>query len=336
MRIFVCLFLLLNFGHDSCAQYRRDIDKELDRLDADVALVVQRSIDYLPIWTENSDSVYINVLDKWYITEVTRVSLVETEIRGNRGGWNQNEILEPVSPEITNAFDLENYMSKALGDTVDNITATIDHQGLSAAITIKVDDKVFYHQQSGGELYLFPVISPDKKYVVFISEMNGLMLVRLPAKKERLSKLDKKLNSGIRWMNKNNCDAASRDFKAVLEIDSLNPCALYNLALCQFNDNALEDLEATLETLFKVEPNNFEATELKASVHYLRGAYEKAVDLCENILSAHPYYYENYYLLLANYEALEDTKQICRVLEAAQSNGLNDADLKSYYNASCK
>lgn len=336
MRLLLSLFLMLSMSHVASAQYRRNIDKELDRLDADIALVLRRSIDYLPIWSENSDSVYINILEKWYVLEVTRASLVETEIRGKRGGWNQNELLEPVSQEIIDGFKLDNYMSKALGDTVDNITASIDHQGLSAAITIKVNDEVFLHQQSGGELYLFPVISPDKKYVVFISEMNGLMLVRLPHKKERLSKLDKKMNSGIRWMNKNNCDAASRDFNAVIEMDSENPAALYNLALCQFNANALEELETTLETLFLVEPNNFEATELKASVHYLKGEYEQSAALCETIMEEHPYYYENYYLLLANYEALEELNQICRVMETAQLNGLLDEDLKSYYESFCQ
>lgn len=335
IRIIFAVAVLFGTAFSAASQYRRNLDKELDRLDTDIALILSRSLDYMPIWSDSSDAVYVNILDYWYTFNITQTSLVESEIRGKKGAWNQNELLEPIDDAIVANFELDDYMENARIAEQGNVKATIEQQGFSSILIIEVDGKEFYRQQSGGEVYLFPAISPDGKYLVFISEMNGLMLVRLPHKTAKMSKLDKILNKGIRSMNKNDCEYSMKHFKEALEIDSTNVTALHNLALCQFNLNLLEELAITLSKGLRHDPGNFESQELLASLHYLNGEYEEAAEICEVIMDAQPYYYENYYLLLAVYEAMEELKPICRTLEKAQAARLGDPELKAYYLSSC-
>lgn len=332
--VFVALFLTT--VANVSGQYRRDINKELDRLDTDVALVLQRNFDYSPFWSDSSDAVYVSILDQWYTFHITRASLVETKIAGKLGGYNQNEILESIEAETVTNFDLDNQLELLHSTERENISVTIEQKERNSILTIEIDGEEYYQQQSQEEAYLFPTISPDGKFLLFVAEKNGLILVRLPQKKSKRTKLDKILNKGIRAMNENDCDKSMKHFKAVLELDSTNKTALHNLALCQFNLNLLDELEVSAHTGLRHDPDNFETKELLASLLYLRGSYEDAADLCEEIADAHPYYYENYYLLLAAYEGLEELKSICNTLEKAQNAGLEDSELKLYYFSSCK
>ncbi|PWL24211.1 MAG: hypothetical protein DCO96_14495 [Fluviicola sp. XM-24bin1] len=166
IRSLLLVFVVLSLHQTAQAQYRRELAKEMNRLDADVSLVVRRSLDYLPIWSENSDTVYVNILDKWYAWAV-RASLVETEIRGVRGGWNQVELLEPVSQNTIDGFELDGYMKQVKGDTLDKIEATIEYEGFISTLIIKINGKEYYRQKSGGEEYMFPRISIAKRNCSF-------------------------------------------------------------------------------------------------------------------------------------------------------------------------
>lgn len=335
IRFLLLLFVFLGMQFSAFAQYRRDLGKEMDRLDADVALVLRRSLDYMPIWSEDSETLYVNVLNKWFAMEATRASLVETEIRGRRGGWNQTELLEPVMQEIIDGFDLDNYMSTVRGDTLDNIEASLDFQGFSSILTIKVDGKEFYRQQSGGEEYLFPKISPDKKYVAFITVMNGLMIVKLPDNKTKTSKSEKLVNEGIRYMNTNDCDMALKKFDLALEKDSTNGAALHNKAMCLLNQDKLAELKTTIQAAKRHDPEYFENDYIMASLAFLEEDHDKAIELCKTLIQEHPYYYDSYYLLIAIYEAQEDFDKICALMKQLAGIGYSDTDLTTYFSDKC-
>jgi tetratricopeptide (TPR) repeat protein len=336
IKIVVFVTIFLSTITNVSGQYRRDINKELDRLDTDVALVLQRTFDFMPIWSDSSNAVYVSILDQWYTYNITRASLVETTISGKLAGYNQNEILEPIEAATVANFDLDGQLAFLHSTEQDNVKVSIEQKELNSILTIEIDGEEYFKQQSQDEAYVFPSISPDGKYLLFIGEKNGLILVRLPQKKSRRTKLDKMLNKGIRAMNKNDCDKSMKYFKSALEIDSTDNTALHNLALCQFNLNLLDELAVTANAGLRHDPDNFETKELLASLLYLRGSHEKAAALCEEIVDEHPYYYENYYLLLAIYEGLEELKSICNTLEKAQASGLEDTELKLYYLSSCK
>ncbi len=334
-RIVFLVAFLLGFIGSASAQYRRDLHKEMERLDADVALMLRRNLEFMPVWSHGSDSVYVNVQGYWYTLEIARTSLVRTEIDGHDGGWNQNEILEPIPvsfDENRYALDLEKSMYSA---EKDNIKATISKAGTTHTLLVTIDGKEYYRQESNGEALLFPRISPDGNYLVFVGDRSGLLLIRLAPEKLKLTKVDKKLNNAIDVMNDNNCEKSMKLFEGVLDEDSTNVVALHNLALCQFNLNLLDELEATIDIGLRHDPEYFETNELLASLHYLRGEYEAAAEVCEIIKAAHPYYYENYYLLLATYEALEDLQNICKTLKSSINAGLADKELKAYYLGSC-
>ncbi|MCR9172562.1 MAG: hypothetical protein NXI10_08730 [bacterium] len=333
-RSLLIIFLAVSIHHSAQAQYRRDLGKEMDRLDADVALVLRRSLDYLPIWSENSDTIYVNVLDQWYAMAL-RASLVETEIRGVPGGFNQVELLEPVSSETIASFQLDNYMRHVRGDTLDNIEATLTTQGFSSILTINVNGKEFYRQQSVGEEYLFPVISPDKKYVAFITVMNGLMIVKLPGKKSRVSKAEQLLNKGINAMNENNCEVALENFNASLEKDSTNGAALHNKACCLLTTGKLDELITTLNIAERLDPGYFENRELRAAWHYHNQEYDQAIDLYKQLIEEQPYYTDTYYSLIATYEEMEDYDSICIVIEQLESTGVRNKNLKEYFADKC-
>lgn len=316
-------------------QYRREISKEMDRLDAEVAVLLQRPPENIPVWNSNSDSIYVSLGGYWYALEVSKLSLVKTEIAGKKAGWNQNEILEPAPNHldgIAKLLDNENIMHF---HRKEHISVRITANDAGNTLSVSSNNEILYQQKSSLETYLFPSISPDGKYLAFIGDRNGLMLVPLSKEKQKRQKLDKILNKGIAAMNDNKCATSMKFFRKALAIDSTNGTALHNLALCQFNLNLLDDLETTLKSAIRHHPEYFENFEIWASLHYLKGNYDEAAKACEDIMAAHPYYYENYYLLLATYEALEDLQNICRVLKAAQNARLDNSELKAYYLSSC-
>ncbi|GAB5418092.1 MAG: hypothetical protein Crog4KO_31720 [Crocinitomicaceae bacterium] len=335
IRIAFIVAFFFGFTGTTTAQYRRDVHKEMDRLDADVALMLRRDLEFMPVWSEGSDSIYVNVQGYWYTLEIARTSLVKTEIDDHRGGWNQNEILETIPSAFDESIYLPDMEANIRFAEQDNIKATITQEELKSILVVEIDGGEYYRQESNREAFLFPRISPDGKFLVFIGDRSGLLMIRLKPEKSKLTKVEKKLNKAIDVMNDNNCEKSMRLFEGVLAEDSANVVALHNVALCQFNLNLLDELEKTIEIGLRHDPDYFETNELLASLHYLRGEYEEAAEVCEVIMAEHPYYYENYYLLLATYEALEDLQNICRTLKNFIDAGLVDKELEFYYLSSC-
>lgn len=325
---------MLGFHPTASAQYRRDLDVEMDRLDADVALILRRSLDYMPIWSENSDTIYVNVLGKWYAMEATRASLVETTIRGAKGGWNQAELLEPVDQKTIDGFELDGYMKHVAGDTLDNIEASIDYIGFSSILTVKVDGKVFYQQQSGGEEYIFPVISPDKKYVAFITVINGLMIVKLPSEVQ-VTKIDKIVNKGISAMNRNDCEKAIEYFNEALEKDSTNKEALHNLVSCYYNLNQIDAMETAALRGMRLDPDCFETKALYAGILFNRKDFDGAAEICEQIVEEHPHYYKIYSYLYNIYTETENREKACYTIERAAKIGLSNEEFAGYRQRMC-
>lgn len=85
----------------------------------------------------------------------------------------------------------------------------------------------------------------------------------------------------------------------ILQIDSLNEQALYNLSLCEFKLNNIQESLNTLEKLIEFYPNNFEAKALMGKIYDSIGEYDLAIDIFYSVISNSNKHY-NLYFDLAN------------------------------------
>ena len=193
MKHFLIICAILT-AYNVNGQYARNVSEELDRIDAKIGLVVPFGIDYFPIWSEDSKKIYFNIRDTWKIFDLNKVVLVETVWRDWAIGYNPKAIFELADSTLIGSFELDRSIESLLISTNENTEAKIEQYGLQSGITIKHKGEVVFEMVSGGEVYHSPAISPDGKYVAFIAEMNGLMLVKLD--KKPLSNLSKFLANG--------------------------------------------------------------------------------------------------------------------------------------------
>lgn len=313
-RILPLLFILLGIQLSASAQYRRDAAKEFERLNVKSALVLNRSLDYCPIWSQSSDTIYVNIIGDWRAFEVGRLSMIPASVQNKEVGMSNNEIVDAVDSTIIPTFDLEQCNTAPLSAEQGNIVAKIEQEGFSSHITITVDGKKYYSQRSGGEVYHSPRISPDGKYVVFVAEMNGLMLVRLPEAKIELSKVDKINNKALNAYFDKGPKGAIPYYEKSLEIDSTDACALHNLAMCQMEMENFSEGKNLIDATRKFHPNNYEADFLDALHSFIQEDFQTCEDICDKLIKEHPYYSLPYYLAATMLEKSGNKERLCEIL----------------------
>lgn len=162
----------------SVAQNPRPLISELNRCDVNTVLLWPvPNIDEYPLWSKNSDYLAFNQMGRWIKLNLNEVFLTPADWRGRTIGMNTTEVLDSVTTE-----DLEEYKKATIYDprkvtTKDGITLELKMTDSYTEFAIVDKNKKEKRLlQTGGDNCHSLSLSPNEKFVAFISEMNGLMV----------------------------------------------------------------------------------------------------------------------------------------------------------------
>lgn len=186
MNIAVCLGIMLSILVMLNQEQRKlqSLEEEMKRLKVDtVLLIFTQSYEDLPRWSPEGSYLAFNTDGTWRKIDLSQVALdPATWRRGKRLGVMVSE--ESISE--TSVVEVKNWrqFSKKHARKIrlrNNTTLELRLEGLSTAfiVTPKGQKAKIYWRTGLENCHTF-IPSPDERYIVFISEMNGIVLFKVP------------------------------------------------------------------------------------------------------------------------------------------------------------
>lgn len=166
------------YGQDTS----KDIESEMTRLKTETVLIVNsQAIDEYPLWSPKSDFIACNIEGKWYKFRLTNIDLSDAKWRGQVIGVlttkdAYSELTKKEQTEFENVSKFNQREVKTKEGT--KIELKLDGMSVSLIIT-KKGQKGKKLWTSNGENCHSLVLSPNEKYVAYLCEMNGLLVMKL-------------------------------------------------------------------------------------------------------------------------------------------------------------
>mgnify|MGYP003592592824 CR=1 FL=1 len=177
--ILVLTILTLNvYGQDTT----KSLNSEMTRLNTETALIVQsQAIDEYPLWSPNSDFVACNIEGKWLKFRLSNIDLVDAKWRGQTIGFlTTKAAYSELKSEEKADFEKVSKLNPRKVTTKDGTTVELKMEEMSVSLIVtKKGEKAKKLWTSGGENCHSLVLSPDEKFVAYLCEMNGLLIMRL-------------------------------------------------------------------------------------------------------------------------------------------------------------
>lgn len=181
-KIYIIILTVLTFnvyGQDTT----KNLNSEMLRLKTETVLIVQsQAIDRYPMWSPSSDFIACNIEGKWYKFRLTNIELGEAKWRGQTIGVlltedahtsltdNEQKQFDKVSKFNQREVTAENGTKIELKETGE----------LSVSLIVtKKGEKPETLWTSGMENCHSLVLSPDEKYVAYLCELNGLLVMKI-------------------------------------------------------------------------------------------------------------------------------------------------------------
>jgi len=158
------------------------LSTELSRLGVETVLIINsQSIDEYPLWSSNSDYIGCNIMGKWHKIRLTDIKLQEATWRKQTIGvlTTQDAISEMTKDETKDFKKVSKFQPREI--TTSNgtkIELKMDGFSVSLIVTKKgQESKTLW--TSGGENCHSLTVSPDEKYVAYLCELNGLLVMKI-------------------------------------------------------------------------------------------------------------------------------------------------------------
>lgn len=180
-QILLGLPLLFSAAH---AQQLQSLDKELNRIGTETALIMPaQDVQEYPLWSPQGDSVAVNIQGAWQKIDLSLISLkpsswpagqrigvinsssISGAAREEIGLWRKGSRLNPQRVTTKSGTRVE--------FKLDDLRATT-----SMVITARGKKPLVLWTGAMENCHSL-VLSPDESYVAFISEMTGLLVMRL-------------------------------------------------------------------------------------------------------------------------------------------------------------
>lgn len=176
------LFLAFSACSTSQDVKKRTLETELARLKTETVLIVQsQAIDEYPLWSSKSDYIGCNIMGKWYKVRLTDIHLVEATWRNQTIGvlTTEDARSEMTDKEVKEFKEVSKFQPREVV-TSDGTKIELKMEGFSVSLVVTKkgqDPKILW--TSGGENCHSLTVSPDEKYVAYLCEMNGLLLMKI-------------------------------------------------------------------------------------------------------------------------------------------------------------
>ena len=186
MRRIISTLIVLScstYGYCQFTQVDQGLDSELKRLGTSTVLILKsNAIDEYPLWSKTGNFLALNVEGKWIKIELDKVRLESAKWRGGQPlGINvaKDSVALADDAEIKEWEKLTKMYPREI--TLPNGTKIeLTEAGMSVSLIItKKNSKPESIWTTGGENCYSLTASPDGRFVAFISELNGAVLMKV-------------------------------------------------------------------------------------------------------------------------------------------------------------
>jgi hypothetical protein len=302
------------------SQLARPLDIEMTRLGADITVLVPYgAIGEYPIWSPNSDYVGINVIGEW-----KKVGLTETYLVGADWGkklvasYNFNGVMEPMTMEEVEEFKTASPWDPHKVTAADGTIYEITPPTPGTTFTIsKPGQKPIVVWTQGG-VYHQLTLSPDGRYLAFLSETNGLMIFATDKIKlaSTSGAAELQVNEVISLIEKAKYKKALKELDVIIGAFPSHPEAylLKGQLLYRFMNQraaALPFLEKSIE----LAPERAMYVHILADYYSTIHAYQKAIEALHLFNSLRPHHTYVYEELGSLYEEIGDLDKACEMYQ---------------------
>lgn len=179
-KIYIILFIILTFR--VYGQETKNLSSEMIRLNVETALIVRsQAIDEYPLWSPDSDFMACNIEGKWYKFRLKAIDLADIKWKGQTIGalTTKNAYSELTNKEQAK-FEKVSKLKPREVKTTNGTKVELKMEGMiTSLIVTKKGEKSKKLWTSGGENCHSLVLSPDEKYVAYLCEMTGLLIMKL-------------------------------------------------------------------------------------------------------------------------------------------------------------
>ena len=180
------ILLILFMTFISTSLFGQDVQSlplEMKRLNVNSALIVpSQAVDEYPLWSSDGDFLAANVQGNWIKVDLAHLSLGEGTWRGGEkiGVINSQTSFSEASIEQIESWQKTSTMNLRKVQTSTGTIIELKESGLgvSLIVTKKGIKPVTYWTTDLENCYGL-VLSPDQKYVAFIAETNGVIVLQL-------------------------------------------------------------------------------------------------------------------------------------------------------------
>lgn len=193
-------------------EFPRQLSHEMYRLDVQCALVREaESVDEHIVWSPDGVQLGFNEGGHWKSIRMDEIFLYPSTWIGMNVGSGMTFCYSSLTQEEVAQFDAVTRYDPREIRTDRGHTVSLEMQGF--ATVLKVDGKEWGRTQTTNCHSLS--LSPDQRYVAFIAEMSGIMVIDLEFEvmKAALPEHVQKMNAAINKMGANRWSAAMKDFE---------------------------------------------------------------------------------------------------------------------------
>lgn len=154
---------------------------EMTRLKTHTALIAQsQAIDDYPLWSPGSDFIACNIEGKWYKFRLTNIDLVKAKWHGQKIGMVAVDIATELTAAEQAEYEKVSRFNPREVTTADSTRVELKMEDMAVSMVVtKSGGKPKTLWTSGGENCHSLVLSPDGKFVAYLCELNGLLVMKL-------------------------------------------------------------------------------------------------------------------------------------------------------------
>jgi hypothetical protein len=167
------------YGQNTTA---KSLNSEMSRLETETVLVLNsQEIDYYPLWSPNSDFIAFCLHEKWFKIRLDDIEFEAVKWRGQKIGLlvSTDATTEMSEKEVEEFKKVSKFNSREVTSKLGTkVELPMQSLRTSLVITHKGEDpKTLW--TSGGENCHSLVLSPNEKYVAYLCELNGLLIMKI-------------------------------------------------------------------------------------------------------------------------------------------------------------
>lgn len=160
----------------------KNLNSEMNRLETETVIVLNsQEIDYYPMWSPNSDFIAFNINEKWNKIRLDNIEFEAVKWRGQKIGFliSKDAITEMSEKEIDEFKKVSKFNAREVtSKNGTKIELPMQSLRTSLVVTHKGENpKTLW--TSGGENCHSLVLSPNEKYVAYLCELNGLLIMKI-------------------------------------------------------------------------------------------------------------------------------------------------------------